>query len=96
MNPLAPFGRKLTAFFVDDALLGGATALSVLLAALCRLFAGGRPLIAGALLAGGCLLALTLSVAGTAATLPAGRPGPAERRQAVPSRPGAPHMDEPI
>jgi hypothetical protein len=59
--PLA--GRKAVAFFVDDAFLGAGTVLIVIAAALCRLVLGARPLVAGALLVGGCLLALTLSVA---------------------------------
>ncbi len=71
MNALARLGRKLAAFFVDDALLGGVTVVSVLVATLCRELVGGRPLVAGSLLAGGCLLALTLSVARAAAASPA-------------------------
>jgi hypothetical protein len=71
MNRLAPLGRKVTGFFVDDAFLGAATVTSVLVAALCRAVLSGRPLIAGALLACGCLLALALSVA-RAATAPRG------------------------
>ncbi len=63
MNPLASLARKATGFFVDDAFLGAGTVISVIAAALCRGLLGGRPLIAGALLAGGCLVALTLSVA---------------------------------
>ena len=62
-----PIVRAVVGFFVDDAFLGLATMLSVGVAALCRLAVGHRPLIAGALLAGGCLLALTLSVARAAA-----------------------------
>jgi hypothetical protein len=69
MNRLSPLGRKVAGFFVDDAFLGGATVMSVLVAALCRAVLSGRPLIAGALLIGGCLLALSLSVA-RAATAP--------------------------
>jgi hypothetical protein len=71
MTGLAAFGRKVAGFFVDDAFLGGATVTSVLAAALCRAVLSGRPLVAGALLTGGCLLALTLSVA-RAATAPRG------------------------
>jgi hypothetical protein len=56
-------GRKVVGFFVDDAFLGAATLISVAVAALCRELLKGRPLVAGALLAGGCLVALTLSVA---------------------------------
>jgi hypothetical protein len=67
MNRLSQLGRKVAGFFVDDAFLGGATVMSVLVAALCRAVLSGRPLIAGALLSGGCLLALTLSVARAAA-----------------------------
>jgi hypothetical protein len=67
MNLLAPFGRKVTGFFVDDAFLGGAIVVSVLVAILCREVLSGRPLIAGALLTGGCLLGLALSVARAAA-----------------------------
>jgi hypothetical protein len=78
MNSLTPLGRKVIAFFVDDAFLGLATVMSVAAAVLCRTVLGGRPLIAGALLAGGCLLALTLSVARAAA--------PAKPRQAPPMR----------
>jgi hypothetical protein len=63
MKALAPLGRTAVAFFVDDAFLGMATVLTVLAAALCRALLSGRPLVAGALLTGGCLLALTLSVA---------------------------------
>ena len=63
MNWLPLLGRKLAGLFVDDALLGAGTVLSVTAAALCRAVFNGRPLVAGALLAGGCLLALTLSVA---------------------------------
>ena len=70
MNSLAPIGRKVAGFFVDDAFLGGATVMSVIVAILCRAVLSGRPLIAGALLAGGCLLALTLSVARAAAVAP--------------------------
>ncbi len=76
MNALARLGRKLAAFFVDDALLGGATVASVLVATLCRALVGGRPLVAGCVLAGGCLLALTLSVARAAAASPATKPTP--------------------
>jgi hypothetical protein len=63
MNRLAPLGRKVAGFFVDDAFLGGGTAASVLVASLCRATLSTRPLMAGALLACGCFLALTLSVA---------------------------------
>ncbi|HLZ74904.1 hypothetical protein [Phenylobacterium sp.] len=70
MNRLAPLGRKLAGFFVDDAFLGGATVASVLAASLCRAALATRPLIAGALLAGGCVLALTLSVVRAAARPP--------------------------
>jgi hypothetical protein len=63
MNRLAPLGRKVAGFFVDDAFLGGATVMSVLVASLCRAALSTRPLIAGALLACGCVMALTLSVA---------------------------------
>ena len=66
MNWLPLLGRKLAGLFVDDALLGAGTVLSVTAAALCRAVLNGRPLVAAALLAGGCLLALTLSVARTA------------------------------
>ena len=67
MNWLAILARKLAGFFIDDAFLGVGTVLSVIAAALCRAVLNGRPLVAGALLAGGCLLALTLSVAKAAA-----------------------------
>jgi hypothetical protein len=63
MNPLVQFGRKVAGFFVDDAFLAAAVVVTVLVAGLSRLVLSGRPLLAGALLAGGCLLALTLSVA---------------------------------
>ncbi len=74
MNALARLGGKLAAFFVDDALLGGGTVVSVLVATLCRALVGGRPLIAGSVLAGGCLLALTLSVSRVAAATTATNP----------------------
>jgi hypothetical protein len=67
MSPLAPLARKAVAFFVDDAFLGAAIVATVTAASLCRILMGGRPLLAGALLAGGCLVALTLSVARAAA-----------------------------
>lgn len=67
MNPLAPLVRKAATFFVDDAFLGAAIVATVTAASLCRILLGGRPLLAGALLAGGCLVALTLSVARAAA-----------------------------
>lgn len=63
MSWFAPLRRQVIGFFVDDAFLGLGTVLAVLAAALCRGLLGGRPLVAGALLACGCLLALTLSVA---------------------------------
>jgi hypothetical protein len=62
MNALAPLFRKAVAFFVDDAFLGAGTVMTVVLAALCREVLKGYPLVAGALLAGGCVMALTLSV----------------------------------
>jgi hypothetical protein len=63
LAPLASLGRKVVGFFVDDAFLGAAILGTVLATALCRLVLGARPLLAGALLAGGCLMALTLSIA---------------------------------
>jgi hypothetical protein len=63
MSALASVRRKAIGFFVDDAFLGVATIVTVVLATLCREVSKGRPLVAGALLAGGCLVALTLSVA---------------------------------
>jgi hypothetical protein len=59
---LAPVLRVIR-FFVNDAFLGAGIVVTILAAALCRVLAPGRPLLAGALLAGGCLLAVTLSVA---------------------------------
>jgi hypothetical protein len=70
MTWLAPLGRKLIGFFVDDAFLGAAILTTVFVAAACRGILPGRPLVAGAMLAGGCLLALTLSVARAAAAPP--------------------------
>ncbi len=63
MNSLAALRRRVIGFFVDDPFLGVGTVVAVLAAALCRALLTGRPLVAGALLAGGCLMALTLSVA---------------------------------
>jgi hypothetical protein len=60
--------RRVARFFVDDAFLGAGTVLAVLVASLCRVLLTGRPLVAGSLLAGGCLLALTLSIARAATT----------------------------
>lgn len=68
MSRLTVLARQLARFFVDDAFLGAGTALAVLVAALCRALLTSRPLVAGALLAGGCLLTLTLSVARAATT----------------------------
>jgi hypothetical protein len=59
--------RKALGFFVDDAFLGAGTVATVLVAVACRALLSQRPLICGAVLAGGCLLALTLSVARAAA-----------------------------
>lgn len=67
MSALTSFRRQVVGFFVDDAFLGGATLMTLVVAVLCRVVLPGRPLVAGALLAGGCLLALTLSVARAAA-----------------------------
>lgn len=75
MSMLASFGGKMVGFFIDDAFLGFGIAAAVLAAALCRAMLGGRPLLAGALLCGGCLLALTLSIAraaGRPAVIPRG------------------------
>jgi hypothetical protein len=83
MSPLAPIGRKVIGFFVDDAFLGAATVMTVIAAAACRLVLAGRPLIAGALLTGGCLLALTLSVVRAAATAPT-RPRRGQPRSLLP------------
>ncbi len=63
MTALSPFGRKLIGFFVDDPFLAMTILVTVLAAALCRLLLSARPLLAGALLAGGCLLGLAVSVA---------------------------------
>jgi hypothetical protein len=63
MNWLGRLIRRGVGFFVDDAFLGAGTVLAVAAAALCRVLMNGRPLLAGAVLAGGCFLALTLSVA---------------------------------
>jgi hypothetical protein len=71
MTPFASVGRKALNFFVDDAFLGAGTVATVLAAAVCRALLSAHPLIAGAVLAGGCLLALTLSVARAAAAKPA-------------------------
>jgi hypothetical protein len=71
VSSLAPLGRKLIGFFVDDAFLGAGILATVLAAGLCRLLLGAWPLLAGALLAGGCLLSLTLSIARAAS--PEGR-----------------------
>ena len=70
MNRLASFGRKAAGFFVDDAFLGAGAVASVLAASLCRATLSSRPLVAGALLACGCVLALTLSLARAAASPP--------------------------
>ncbi|MDB5448807.1 MAG: hypothetical protein JWQ97_4124 [Phenylobacterium sp.] len=67
MTRLARLRRAAFGFFVDDAFLGLGTAATLLAAVLCRALLHGRPLAAGAILAGGCLLALTLSVARAAA-----------------------------
>lgn len=67
MTWLATLRRKAIGFFVDDAFLGLGTVAAVLAAALCRALLTSHPLVAGALLACGCLLALTLSVARAAA-----------------------------
>ena len=63
MSRFASLRRKAIGFFVDDAFLGVATVLTVVISALCRELLKGRPLVAGTLLVAGCLLALTLSVA---------------------------------
>ena len=63
MSLPANLRRHVVGFFIDDAFLGAGTAAVVLAAGLCRMILPGRPLAAGALLAGGCLLALILSVA---------------------------------
>ena len=76
MNSLAPLGRKVIGFFVDDAFLGLATVMSVAAATLCRVVLSGRPMIAGAVLAGGCLLGLALSVARAAAQAGSGQVPP--------------------
>jgi hypothetical protein len=70
MISLGRLGGTMTRFFVDDAFLGGATLASVLAAGLCRAGLNTRPLLAGAVLAGGCFLALTLSVVRAAARPP--------------------------
>jgi hypothetical protein len=70
MNWLANRRREIVGFFVDDAFLGLGAVGAVLAAALCRLILPGRPLAAGAILAGGCLLALVLSVARAVAVRP--------------------------
>ncbi|HEY0436780.1 MAG TPA: hypothetical protein VGC92_09080 [Phenylobacterium sp.] len=67
MTLFASLGRRALNFFVDDAFLGAGTVATVLAAAGCRALLSARPLITGALLAAGCILALTLSVARAAA-----------------------------
>ena len=68
MIALSALRRQLIGFFVDDAFLGLATVLTVVAASLCRGLLSGRPLVAGALLLGGCLVALLLSVARAASS----------------------------
>jgi hypothetical protein len=63
MSWFAALRREVVGFFVDDAFLGVATVLVVAAAVLCRALLKGYPLVAGALLAGGCVVALALSVA---------------------------------
>jgi hypothetical protein len=68
MSRLTLLASRIGRFFVDDAFLGAGTVAAVLVAAVCRALLNGRPLVAGSLLAGGCLLTLTLSVARAATT----------------------------
>ncbi len=82
MTLFASLGRRALNFFVDDAFLGAGTVATVLAAAACRALLSARPLIAGGLLAVGCVLALTLSVARAAdARRPATLGGTAEVNQ---------------
>jgi hypothetical protein len=76
--------RRVIGFFVNDAFLGAGIVVTILAAALCRVLAPGRPLLAGALLAGGCLLAVTLSVARAASAR-----DPAWTRAAAPPATGS-------